>query len=56
MEHELTVSELARAVAPTADAAEISRIIRQLRHWTLTGVLSLAGTVHTGAGRVIEAG
>ena len=51
VEQELTVSELARAVAPNADEAEISRIVRQLRHWTLTGVLSLAGTVHTGAGR-----
>ena len=48
---QFTVSAVARAVAPNADEAEISRIIRQLRHWTLTGVLRLAGTVHTGAGR-----
>ena len=56
MEQEFTVSELARRIAPDADEPEIARIVRQLRHWTLTGVLHLAGTVHiggvhTGAGR-----
>ncbi len=46
-----SVSQLAERVAPTADESELARITRQLRHWTLTGVLRPLGATHTGAGR-----
>ncbi len=46
-----SVSQLAERVAPTADESELARITRQLRHWTLTGVLKPLGATHTGAGR-----
>ncbi len=46
-----SVSQLAERVAPTTDKAEVARITRQLRHWTLTGVLKPLGATHTGAGR-----
>ncbi len=46
-----SVSQLAERVAPSADKAEVARITRQLRHWTLTGVLKPLGATHTGAGR-----
>ena len=51
MEESYSVSQLAERVAPTADESEVARIIRQLRHWTLTGVLMTLGATHTGAGR-----
>ncbi len=46
-----SVSQLAQRVAPTADKAEVARITRQFRHWTLTGVLRPLGATLTGAGR-----
>ena len=46
-----SVSQLAQRVAPTAGKAEVAQITRQLRHWTLTGVLKPLGATHTGAGR-----
>ena len=51
MPESYSVSQLAERVAPTADKAEVARITRQLRHWTLTGVLKPLGATHTGAGR-----
>ncbi len=51
MDESYSVSQLAERVAPTTDKAEVARITRQLRHWTLTGVLKPLGATHTGAGR-----
>ena len=51
MPESYSVSQLAERVAPTADKAEVARITRQLRHWTLTGVLKPLGATYTGAGR-----
>lgn len=51
MSREYTVGELARLLVPSADGAEVARVNRQLRHWTLTGVLKTLGSTHTGAGR-----
>ena len=51
MDESYSVSQLAERVAPTTDKAEVARITRQLRHWTLTGVLGTLGATHTGAGR-----
>ncbi len=51
MAESYSVSQLAQRVAPTADESELARITRQLRHWTLTGVLRPLGATHTGAGR-----
>ncbi len=51
MEESYSVSQLAQRVAPDADKPEVARITRQLRHWTLTGVLRPLGATHTGAGR-----
>ncbi len=47
----LKVKQLAQRVAPDASPKEITRIVRQLRHWTLMSVLRAAGQVHVGAGR-----
>ncbi len=51
MEESYSVSQLAQRVAPDADKAEVALITRQLRHWTLTGVLRPLGATLTGAGR-----
>ena len=51
MDGSYSVSQLAQRVAPTADKAEVARITRQFRHWTLTGVLRPLSATHTGAGR-----
>jgi hypothetical protein len=51
MENGYTVGEVARLLVPGAEEAEIARVNRQLRHWTLTGVLKALGVTHTGAGR-----
>jgi hypothetical protein len=51
MENGYTVGELAHLVVPGTNAAEVAHVNRQLRHWTLTGVLKTLGVTHTGAGR-----
>ena len=49
----ITVSELARRVAPGASKKEAAIVLRQLRHWTQIGVLpgGADAEVHTGSGR-----
>ncbi len=45
------VKELAQRVAPTQEEGDVNRLIRQLRHWTLSGLLELETDIHVGPGR-----
>ena len=47
----LTVSQLAERLLPVAPSGDLEGLIRQIRHWTLSGVIKPAGDIHTGAGR-----
>lgn len=47
----LTVKQLAKRIAPSAEREEVERTIRQLRHWTASRALIPVGGVHTGPGR-----
>jgi hypothetical protein len=51
MRMELTVKELAERILPLSREGDLDGLVRQLRHWTLTGVVRPLGTVHTGAGK-----
>ena len=48
---ELTVRELAERILPVSPDGDIEALVRQLRHWTLSGVLRPIGSPYTGAGR-----
>lgn len=51
---DLTVSELAHAIAPTISGRHADPellLIRRVRHWTLAGVLTPLGGAHSGTGR-----
>ncbi|HEX2525290.1 MAG TPA: hypothetical protein VHL31_03185 [Geminicoccus sp.] len=49
----MTVTDLAKRVLPHADEQELAAAVRQLRHWTQIGLLSLGAgeSVFTGTGR-----
>jgi hypothetical protein len=52
MNETLTVSEVADKIAdPIGGPYDKTRIIRQLRHWTLSNILRPVGGTHTGIGR-----
>lgn len=46
-----TVKDVAERIAPSRKAADLSRLIRQIRHWTLCDLLTTEGDKHTGTGR-----
>ncbi len=46
-----TLKEVATILSATKTREEIERIARQIRHWTLSGVLEPEGEKHTGTGR-----
>ena len=48
---DLTVKQLAERILPLSREGDLDGLVRQLRHWTLTGVVRPVGTVHTGAGK-----
>lgn len=48
---ELTVSQIAKRIASDLDSADVARVTRQLRHWTMAGIIPTAGPVHAGPGR-----
>lgn len=48
---ELTVKQLAERLLPLSVEGDVDSLARQLRHWTLSGILRTAGAVHTGAGK-----
>jgi hypothetical protein len=48
---ELTVKQIAERLLPIAPGGDMDGLVRQLRHWTLTGVVRPLGTIHTGAGK-----
>lgn len=48
---ELTVKQLAERLLPASPDGDLAGLTRQLRHWTLAGILEPTGAVHTGAGK-----
>jgi hypothetical protein len=48
---ELTVKQLAERLLPVSPDEDLGALTRQLRHWTLGGLLETVGEVHVGAGR-----
>src|SRR3954447_7581991 len=47
----LTVRDMAEKLVPLSPEGDVESIVRQLRHWSLTGVLQPSGALHVGAGR-----
>lgn len=47
----LTAIEIARRIAPSSDPATTQRVLRQVRHWTASSLLEMAGPLHVGQGR-----
>ncbi len=47
----LTVKQLASRLAPILPDGDLEGLARQLRHWTLAGILRPIGNIHTGAGK-----
>ncbi|WP_374631659.1 hypothetical protein [Ferrovibrio sp.] len=45
-----TLKELATLLSPQKDAEAVSRLARQLRHWTNEDLLQTVGAKHTGTG------
>ena len=48
---ELNVRDLAERLLPLSPDGDIDALLRQLRHWTISGMLQTSGELHTGAGR-----
>ena len=46
----VTVRDLAIRAAPDAGPDEIQQIVRQIRHWTQSGLFFPLGELHTGPG------
>ena len=47
----LTAKEIARRIAPSPEPAIIQHVLRQVRHWTASSLLEMAGPIHVGQGR-----
>jgi hypothetical protein len=48
---DLTVRQLAKRVLPLAPDGDLDTVSRQLRHWTMQGVVRPTGSIHSGAGK-----
>src|SRR4051794_37184763 len=46
-----TLKEVAAVLCASGDPAEVERIARQVRHWTVADLLHPTGKKHTGTGR-----
>jgi hypothetical protein len=51
MEQTYTLKEVAAILSPTGEEEEFNRAARQVRHWTINGLLETAGEKFVGTGR-----
>jgi len=51
MEQTYTLKEVAAILSPTGEQDEFNRASRQVRHWTINGLLETAGEKYVGTGR-----
>ena len=51
MRDDITVKDVARKIAPSANGQSIGRLVEQVRYWTRLDLLEVAGPKHAGTGR-----
>lgn len=51
MRDDITVKDVARKIAPSANGQSIGRLVEQVRYWTRLDLLEVVGAKHAGTGR-----